>query len=156
MKLYQGFYLTSNPQLVKITVTSFLYVALPSCHICIQNMMVMDLLNETRLYYTWSPVNRAMMSMMLLRSYPSYHNLARIVNISVIVSKRLLDDDKRIEQMLCMYLKTISPDVPRFHLYVLFITDPMMSMMLLRSYPSYHNLARIVNISVATVHNDIN
>ena len=31
---------------VKITVTSFLYVALPSCHICIQNMMVMDLLNE--------------------------------------------------------------------------------------------------------------
>jgi len=31
---------------VKITVTSFLHVALPSCHICIQNMMVMGLLNE--------------------------------------------------------------------------------------------------------------
>ena len=31
------------------------------------------------------------------------------------------------EKILCMYLKTISPDLPRFgrslHLYVLFITD---------------------------------
>jgi hypothetical protein len=40
-------------------------------------------LNETGRYYTLSPVNRAMMSMMLLRSYPSYHNIARIVNVSV-------------------------------------------------------------------------
>jgi hypothetical protein len=28
--------------------------------------------------------------------------------------------------------------------------------MLLRSYPSYHNLALIVNVIVATVHNEIN
>jgi hypothetical protein len=30
---------------------------------------------------------------------------------------------KVIEISLCMYLKTISPDVPLFTLYVLFITD---------------------------------
>ena len=32
----------------------------------------------------------------------------------------------------------------------------MLYMMWLRSYPSYHNLALICNVSVATVHNEIN
>lgn len=40
-------------------------------------------LNETGRYYTLSPVNRVKLYMMLLRSYPSYHNLARIVNVGV-------------------------------------------------------------------------
>jgi threonyl-tRNA synthetase len=40
-------------------------------------------LNETERYYTLSPVNRAMMFMMLLRSYPSYQNLALIVNVGI-------------------------------------------------------------------------
>jgi hypothetical protein len=40
-------------------------------------------LNETGRYYTLSPVNRAMISVMLLRSYPSYHKLAFIVNVTV-------------------------------------------------------------------------
>jgi hypothetical protein len=36
------------------------------------------------------------------------------------------------------------------------VNRDMMYMMLLRSYSSYHNLALIVNVSVATVDNDIN
>jgi hypothetical protein len=32
----------------------------------------------------------------------------------------------------------------------------MLYMMWLRSYPSYHNLALIFNVTVATVHNEIN
>jgi len=40
-------------------------------------------LNETGRYYTLSPVNRVMLYMMWLRSYPSYHNHALIFNVSV-------------------------------------------------------------------------
>jgi hypothetical protein len=40
-------------------------------------------LNETGRKYTLSPVNRAMLYMKWLRSYPSYHNLALILNVSV-------------------------------------------------------------------------
>jgi hypothetical protein len=40
-------------------------------------------LNETGRNYTISPVNRVMLYIMWLRSYPSYHNLALIFNVSV-------------------------------------------------------------------------
>jgi hypothetical protein len=54
--------------------------------------------------YTLSPVNRAMMSMMLLRSYPSYHNLALIVNVSVAMvhnDKLMHSDQKESIRTLC-------------------------------------------------------
>ena len=40
-------------------------------------------LNETGRNYSILPVNRVMLYMMWLRSYPSYHNLALIFNVSV-------------------------------------------------------------------------
>ena len=40
-------------------------------------------LNETGRNYTLSPVNRVMLYMMWLRSYPPYHNLALMFNVNV-------------------------------------------------------------------------
>jgi hypothetical protein len=46
---------------------------------------------------------------------------------AILNRKRLLTMIKAFEKKLCMYLKTLSPDVPRcgrsLHLYALFITD---------------------------------
>ena len=68
-------------------------------------------LNETGRYYTLSPVNRSMMYMLLLRSYPSYHNLALIVNVSVATVHNDINSYIRIKKEAlerCVQQPTIS------------------------------------------------